>query len=43
VLRRGAKAMEDIFKAHQTATEPPILPPASSETTTERRNSPDAI
>jgi site-specific recombinase XerD len=43
VLRRGAKAMEDIFKAHQAATEPPILPPASAENTTERRNSPDAI
>ena len=27
VLRRGAKAMEDIFKAHHEASEPPILPP----------------
>lgn len=31
VLRRGAKAMDDLFKAHQKASEPPNLPPASSE------------
>jgi integrase len=43
VLRRGAKAMDDIFKAHQAASEPPVLPPASAENTTEHRNNPDAI
>jgi hypothetical protein len=32
VLRRGAKAMDDLFKAHHEASEPPTLPPASSET-----------
>jgi hypothetical protein len=26
VLRRGAKAMDDLFKAHQEASEPPNLP-----------------
>jgi integrase len=36
VLRRGAKAMDDLFKAHQKASEPPNLPPASSENQTER-------
>ena len=36
VLRRGAKAMEDIFKAHHEASEPPNLPPASTERQTER-------
>ena len=36
VLRRGAKAMDDLFKAHQEASEPPNLPPASSENQTER-------
>jgi len=36
VLRRGAKAMDDIFKAHHEASEPPNLPPASTERQTER-------
>jgi site-specific recombinase XerD len=27
VLRRGAKAMDDLFKAHQEASKPPNLPP----------------
>ena len=36
VLRRGAKAMDDLFKAHQEASEPPNLPPASNENQTER-------
>ena len=27
VLRRGAKAMDDLFKAHQDASEPPDWPP----------------
>jgi integrase len=31
VLRRGAKAMDDLFNAHRAASEPPNLPPASSE------------
>jgi integrase len=35
VLRRGAKAMDDLFKAHQEASKPPALPPASSENQTE--------
>jgi hypothetical protein len=26
VLRRGAKAMDDIFRAHQKTSEPPTLP-----------------
>jgi hypothetical protein len=26
-LRRGAKAMDDIFKAHHEVAEPPVLPP----------------
>src|SRR5215208_5138215 len=29
VLRRGAKAMDDLFKALQEASEPPNLPPRS--------------
>ena len=36
VLRRGAKAMDDLFNAHRAASEPPTLPPASSENQTER-------
>jgi hypothetical protein len=36
VLRRGAKAMDDLFKAHQEASEPPTMPPASSENQSER-------
>jgi site-specific recombinase XerD len=36
VLRRGAKAMDDLFEAHQKASEPPNLPPASRENQTER-------
>ena len=36
VLRRGAKAMDELFKAHHQANEPLILPPASSENQTER-------
>ena len=36
VLRRGAKAMDDLFNAHRAAGEPPTLPPASSENQTER-------
>ena len=36
VLRRGAKAMDDLFNAHRTANEPPTLPPASTENQTER-------
>jgi hypothetical protein len=43
VLRRGAKAMDDLFKAHREASEPPDLPPASSENQTERRNDTDAL
>ena len=35
MLRRGAKAMDDIFKAHHEASEPPVLPPAASENQTE--------
>jgi phosphoribosylaminoimidazole (AIR) synthetase len=31
VLRRGAKAMNDLFKAHQEASEPPICPHVQSE------------
>ena len=26
VLRRGAKAMDDLFNAHRAASEPPTLP-----------------
>jgi hypothetical protein len=26
-LRRGAKAMDDLFNAHRAASEPPTLPP----------------
>ena len=36
VLRRGARAMDDLFNAHRAAGEPPTLPPASSENQTER-------
>jgi hypothetical protein len=36
VLRRGAKAMDDLFKAHQKASELRNLSPASSENQTER-------
>ena len=36
VLRRGAKAMDDLFKTHQKASEPPNLPPAFTENQTER-------
>jgi hypothetical protein len=36
VLRRGAKAMDDLFKAHHQASEPPKLPPAFNENQTER-------
>jgi integrase len=36
VLRRGAKAMDDLFKAHHKASEPPNLPPAFNENQTER-------
>jgi hypothetical protein len=32
VLRRGAKAMDDLFKAHHEASEPPNLPPRSMRT-----------
>jgi hypothetical protein len=32
VLRRGAKAMDDLLKAHQEASEPPIWPPRSTRT-----------
>ena len=35
VLRRGAKAMDDLFKAHYEASEPPNLPPAFDENQTE--------
>jgi integrase len=35
VLRRGAKAMDDIFKAHREASEPPVLPPTVTENHTE--------
>ena len=35
VLRRGAKAMDDIFKAHHEVAEPPVLPPAASDNATE--------
>ncbi|MET0700439.1 MAG: tyrosine-type recombinase/integrase, partial [Mycobacterium sp.] len=35
VLRRGAKAMDDLFNAHRAASKPPTLPPASSENQTE--------
>jgi hypothetical protein len=36
VLRRGAKAMDDLFNAHHEASEPPTLPPASTEDQTKR-------
>ena len=36
VLRRGAKAMDDLFKAHQEASEPPNLPPTVNENQTDR-------
>jgi integrase len=36
VLRSGAKAMDDLFNAHRAASEPPNLPPASSENKGER-------
>jgi hypothetical protein len=36
VLRRGAKAMDDLSNAHRAASEPPNLPPASSENKGER-------
>jgi integrase len=36
VLRRGAKAMDDLFRAHYEASEPPNLPPAFDENQTER-------
>ena len=36
VLRRGAKAMDDLFNAHHAANEHPTLPPASIENQTER-------
>ena len=35
MLRRGAKAMDDLFKAHHEATEPPVLPPTASDNATE--------
>ena len=35
VLRRGAKAMDDLFKAHQEASEPQFAP-AFNENQTER-------
>ena len=35
VLRRGARAMDDIFKAHREASEPPVLPPTVTENHTE--------
>jgi hypothetical protein len=36
VLRRGAKAMDDLSKAHQEASEAPNLPPRFNENQTER-------
>ncbi|HEY6688635.1 MAG TPA: tyrosine-type recombinase/integrase [Propionibacteriaceae bacterium] len=36
VLRRGGKAMNELFKVHHQANEPLMLPPASSENPTER-------
>jgi len=36
VLRRGATAMDDLFKAHYQTSEPPNVPPAASENQTER-------
>ena len=36
VLRRGAKMMDDLFKAHHEASEPPICPAAFNEDRTER-------
>jgi integrase len=36
VLRRGAKAMDDIFKGHQDASKPPNMPPTSTKNQTER-------
>ena len=36
VLRHGAKAMDDIFKGHQDASEPPNMPPTSTKNQTER-------
>jgi integrase len=36
VLRRGAKMMDDLFKAHHEASEPPICPAAFNEDQTER-------
>jgi hypothetical protein len=31
VLRRGAKAMDDIFRAHHRASEPPLCPRVHQE------------
>lgn len=36
VLRRGAKMMDDLFKAHHEASGPPICPAAFNEDQTER-------
>jgi Phage integrase family len=32
VLRRGAKAMDDLFNAHRAASEPPLCPPRPART-----------
>jgi integrase len=36
VLRRGAKAMDDVFKAHYEASEPSFCPPHPLRSKTER-------
>ena len=36
ICRRGAKAMDDLFKVHQEASEPQSAPPASTENQTDR-------
>jgi integrase len=43
VLRRGAKAMDDLFKAHHAAGEPPTLPPRRVRTKQSAENDTDAI
>jgi hypothetical protein len=43
VLRRGAKAMDDIFKAHHEASEPPLCPPRPVRTKQSAENDTDAL
>ena len=41
VLTRGARAMDEIFRAHREAAMPPVLPPAPAATQREPLGSPD--